>query len=53
VRLPDRQRPLLDRAEADLRAAGLIRHFEVHRDEAFSVVVELAPPENAPSPTSV
>jgi valyl-tRNA synthetase len=53
VRLPDRQRPMLDRAEADLRAAGLIRHLEVQQDDAFSVIVELAPPENAPSPTSV
>jgi valyl-tRNA synthetase len=53
VRLPELQRPLLERAESDLRAAGLIRHLEIQRDDAFSVIVELAPPENAPSPTSV
>jgi valyl-tRNA synthetase len=51
IRLPDRDRPLLLAAEADLRAAGLIAGFEIQAGEKLEVSVELAPPEGQPQET--
>jgi valyl-tRNA synthetase len=45
VRLPDADRALLARAEADLRASGLIQQLVVEQADALEVIVELAAPE--------
>ena len=47
IRASDEDRALLARAEADLKASGLIRSLEVEAGDALQVSVELAPPEAA------
>jgi valyl-tRNA synthetase len=48
VRLPDAERGLLTRCEADLRASGLIQELVVESAGALEVAVELVPPESPP-----
>ncbi|HYT66195.1 MAG TPA: valine--tRNA ligase [Vicinamibacterales bacterium] len=45
VRLPESDRALLSKAEADLRASGLIQELIVEAGEALHVTVQLAAPE--------